>query len=116
MSSPPSRYAAQVIRIYLECPDTPSSPSSADWLVAHNLEHQGLSLATIRLAIQVAILRRRERCSGNNLPPIRSLAYFRTVALNLTSDEKDPAYAEYVELRYHSVLGQSPAEPENRAP
>ena len=37
-------------------------------------------------------------------PPIRSLAYFRTVALNLTLEERDPAYAEYVHRLYDQLL------------
>lgn len=106
-------FVARVICLYLEDPHTPEVPSSADWHIAHDLYDRGIPLDTVRLAFQLAFLRRHIRTSTDPLPPIRSLAYFRTVALNLSPDERDPAYASYVDDLYHRLI--APPTPENRA-
>jgi hypothetical protein len=109
-------FAARVIRLYLDDPDTPDMPSSSDWDIARDLAERGISFDTIRLAFQLAFIRRRNPASDTPLPPIRSLAYFRTVALNLTADEQHPAYVEYVQRLYEKLCPPKPtACPENRA-
>jgi hypothetical protein len=108
-------FVARVIGLYLEDPDTPQVPSSADWDIAHDLYDRGIPLETVRLAFQIAFVRRRARTSAAPLPPIRSLAYFRTVALNLTPDERDPAYTEYVD-DLHRRLTSPPAPPTSLHP
>jgi hypothetical protein len=107
-------FVARVICLYLEHPDTPEVPSSADWDIAHDLYDRGIPLDTLRLAFQLAFVRRRARASADPLPPIRSLAYFRAVALNLTPDEQDTAYADYIDDRYRRLI--SPVTDQNRGP
>ena len=99
MTATPYGYAARLVRLYLESPDTPATPSSADWETARELSDR-IPLETMDLAIKIAFVRRRLRASQQPLPTIRSLSYFRTVALNLTPEEREPAYAEYIDTLY----------------
>ena len=46
--------------------------------------------------------------SDTYLPPIRSLAYFRAVALNLSPQERDPAYFDYVWSLYEQLRAPHP--------
>lgn len=99
-----SAFVAEVVRLFLDDPDTPLVPSSADWDIAGSLFDQRIPIETVRLAFKLAFLRRRLRTSDQPLAPIRSLAYFKTVALNLTDEESDPAYAGYIDDLYQRLL------------
>ena len=103
MNDEQSSFAARVIRLYLDDPDTPDLPSSADWDIARSLVDWGISFDTIHLAFRLAFIRRMKSTSDTNLPPIRSLAYFRAVALNLSPQERDPAYLDYVRRLYQKL-------------
>jgi hypothetical protein len=103
-----STYLARVVRLYLDDPDTPTVPSKADWNIAADLFARNVPLEHIRLAFKLALIRRRVRSEKTPLPPIRSLAYFRAVALNLSEEETEPAFAEYVDRLYDQVQ-QNPA-------
>ena len=108
MSDEQSSFAARVIRLYLESPDTPDMPTSADWDIARSLVDWGISFETIQLAFQLAFIRRNRTSSDTDLPPIRSLAYFRAVALNLTPQERDPSYFDYVRRLYEQLRASEP--------
>ncbi len=71
-------------------------PSPADRDIANGLADRGISFDTIGLAFQLAFIRSRNAASDKPLLPIRSLACFRAVALNLTPEELDPENAGYV--------------------
>ncbi len=103
-----SSYVARVVRLYLDDPDTPAVPSSADWEIAADLFERNVQLEAIRLAFKLALIRRRRRSSNDPLPPIRSLAYFRAVALNLSAEETEPVFVEYIDRLYDQLL-QNPA-------
>ena len=103
-----SSYVALVVRLYLDDPDTPAVPSSADWEIAADLFDRNVPIDAIRLAFKLALIRRRHRSSNEPLSPIRSLAYFRAVALNLSAEETEPAFVEYIDLLYDK-LQQNPA-------
>jgi hypothetical protein len=96
-------YVARIVRLYLDDPDTPAVPSTADWDIAADLFARNVPLEIIRLAFKLALIRRR-RSSNKPLPPIRSLAYFRAVALNLSAEETEPAYTEYIDQLYDQLL------------
>jgi hypothetical protein len=98
-----SSYIARVVRLYLDDPDTPAVPSKVDWDIARDLFDRGVPLETICLAFKLALIRRC-RSTMKPLPPIRSLAYFRAVALNLSPEETEPDYVEYVDRLYDQVL------------
>ena len=115
MRNDQSSFAARVIRLYLDDPGTPDMPTTADWDIAHDLAERGIPFATIQLAFRLAFIRRQRPATGTPHPPIRSLAYFRTVALNLTRDEQDPQYAEYIHRLYEQLRPSKPTTcPENR--
>ena len=103
MTASRSAYVARVVRLYLDDPDTPAVPSKADWDIAADLFERNVPLETIRLAFKLALIRRR-RSSNKPLPPIRSLAYFRAVALNLSAEETETDYVEYIDRLYDNVL------------
>jgi hypothetical protein len=107
-------FAARVICLYLDDPDTPDMPSSSDWDIARGIAERGISFDTIQLAFQLAFIRRRRPTSDTYFPPIRSLAYFRTVALNLTAEEQNPAYVEYIRGLYQRLRASPPNAPKNR--
>jgi len=102
-----SAYVARVVRLYLDDPDTPAVPNTANWEIAADLFERNIPLETIRLAFKLALIRRR-RSTNTPLPPIRSLAYFRAVALNLSAEETEPDYVEYVDRLYEQVLQDPP--------
>jgi hypothetical protein len=115
MSEDLASFAARVICLYLDDPDTPDMPSSSDWDIARGLAEHGTCFDTIQLAFQLAFIRRRNPAFDTPFPPIRSLAYFRTVALNLTAEEQHPAYVEYVHRLYEHLRASLPSAPRNRA-
>ena len=111
MSIARSAYVAQVIKLFLDDPDTPSMPSSADWQVAAALFERRVPLAKLRLAFQLAFLRRHLRNPAEGpLPPVRSLAYFRRVVDNLSEDETHPVYADYIASTYQRIRQDQPRE------
>ncbi len=107
MTDSRTSYIARVVRLYLDDPDTPVVPSPADWEIAADLFDRNVPIETIRLAFKLALIRRR-LSSSNLLPPIRSLAYFRAVAINLSAEETQPGYVEYVDHLYDQVLQNLP--------
>jgi hypothetical protein len=103
---PRQSYLREVIRLYLQAPDTPSRAARSDWAVAADLFARNVPLTAIAQAIRIASLRRRLR-EGTPLPPIGSLAYFRRVLEQLAPDELDPDYAAYVISSYQQLLDGS---------
>jgi hypothetical protein len=99
-----SAYLAGIVRLYLDDPDTPVVPSSADWDIAADLYNRGVPMENVCIAFKIAFIRRHQRSSPKLLPPIRSLAYFRTVTINLTVEETEPAYVEYIDRLYTRLL------------
>ena len=108
MNHDQASFAARVISLYLDDPDTPQLPTPSDWDIAHGLFSNGVPLETIQLAFWLAYVRRRKSTNAD-LPPIRSLAYFRTVALNLTPEEQDPTFVEHVRRLYQQLRTVTPA-------
>jgi len=91
-----SAYAAGIVRLYLNDPDTPIVPTTTDWDIAADLFNRGIPLEKVAFAFKIVFIRRRQR----SLPPILSLAYFRTVALNLTVEETQTPYMDYIDHLY----------------
>lgn len=92
-------YLAALLDLYLDAPDTPTRASRSDRRIARDLYREGVSLDHIAHAIRVATLRRR----GGSHPPIRSLAYYRTVLQRLSDDELKADYVGYVRHAYSNL-------------
>ena len=114
-------YLAELLRLYIEAPDTPSRPSRRDWTLAGHLYRQGVRLDHLAHAIRLATLRRRFGQQSQH-QAIHSLAYYRTVLHRLTDDELDIAYVSYVQRRYQRLCLDSQSDtqtadskPESRA-
>ena len=52
MTAARSAYVAEVIRLYLDDPETPLVPTSADWDIAGSLFDQHVPLEIVRLAFK----------------------------------------------------------------
>lgn len=102
LADPRRHYLREALRLYLQAPDTPDRPSRADWAVAADFHRRAVPLETLAHAIRLASLRRRLRNLGTP-QPITSLAYFRTVLEQLSPDELDPGYVDYVRYRYQPI-------------
>ena len=99
-------YLAEVIRLYLQAPDTPQKARRQDWAIAAHFYSQAIPIANVAHAIRIASLRRHLRDTEfGNLEPIHSLAYFRRVLDTLQPDALDPGYVQYVSLRYQMCFG-----------
>ena len=95
-------YLAELIRLYLDAPDTPPRPRRRDGAIAAQLYRSAVPIEELAHAIRLATLR---RCLGTDpLPRIHSLAYYRAVHRALTNDELDPQYVRYILLRHRSLL------------
>lgn len=108
------QYLAAVIRLYLEQPDTPHNASRNDWAIAGDLYRLGVEIGDLEHLFRLVDLRRR---TGDQPQPIRSLAYYRAALRLLTSDEKEPGYVRYIELRHRRLRRQcSSRETATRSP
>ena len=93
-----------LLEAYLRAPDTPHRATRADRAIAAQLHSEGVPLDRLLHAIRLATLRRRLTAAP---PPIRSLAYYRAVALALTTEELDPHYVSYVYRRHRQLVAHT---------
>ena len=91
-------YLEQVIRLYIEAPDTPDRPTKNDWEIAGDLFRRSIRLEHLAHAIRIATLRRS--LDGQPRESVHSLAYYRAVLNGLDHDALDPGYIDYVRYRY----------------
>ena len=108
-------YLAAVIQLYLEQPGAPPQASRQDWAVAQTLYALGVALPDFAHAVYLATLRRTHR-TGQPLPPVRGLAYYRRVFDQLSPEERDPGYVRYVADHYATLISQhAPSDRQNPA-
>lgn len=99
------QYQDEVIRLYLQLPDTPNAASRADRKVAAYLFDQGVPLERLAHAMRLATLRRHLRADdAPPHPPVRALAYYRHVLNHLADDELEHSYQAYVAYRYKELF------------
>lgn len=103
-------YRAQIIQLYLGLPDTPDDASLNDWAVAADLDRRNVPLETVVHALRLATLRRFTKEAGLSGGLVNSLAYYRRVIANLTSDELHEDYVAYVEDRFRRLTRPKPEE------
>lgn len=103
-------FAAAVLNLYLDLPDTPIRYNSSDQALAQRLHAQQVPLPVIEAAFLLASLRRLLR--PQELPPlprIRSLAYFQPVIDELLQQPLTDSYLHYLRLKLRSVSSNSSA-------
>lgn len=101
-------YIEEILRLFLEQPDTPATAKRSDWAVAADFYRQRIPLDLITFAIRLATVRRLQRDPDYGpLAPIRSLAYYRTVLDSLNPDDLDPDYVCLINQRHSQILARS---------
>ena len=102
-------YAAAVLMLYVDLPDTPLRPSAADHCLARRFHEQGIPVSLVESALLLATLRRLIRpASLPPLPPIRSLAYFQPVIDELQQQPLPEGYLDYLRLKLQQATKQTP--------
>jgi hypothetical protein len=98
-------YVASVAALYAELPDTPSCASASDQWLARRLFDEGVPLRIVEMALLLGSLRRLARPTGApTLQPIRSLAYFRPVVVELQSQQVPDGYHDYLRLKLNKTI------------
>lgn len=102
-------YAAAVLLLYVDLPDTPLRASLQDERQARRLHERGVPLRVVEAALLLASLRRMVRPADvPPLPPIRSLAYFQPVIEELLAHPVPDNYLEYLRLKLRRMAGEQP--------
>lgn len=111
--SDPVSYAAAVLILYVELPETPLRASVQDQWQARRLCDRSVPLRVVESALLLASLRRLVRpADGPPLSPIRSLAYFLPVIDELLSHPAPDNYLEYLRLKLRRLAGEEGASAE----
>jgi hypothetical protein len=101
-------YAAAVLMLYVDLPDTPLRPSARDHWLAKRFHEQGIPVSLVESALLLATLRRLIRPAGlPPLPPIRSLAYFQPVIEELQQQPLPEGYLDYLRLKLQKATQQT---------
>jgi hypothetical protein len=103
-------YVAAVLMLYLDLPDTPLRASAQDQGLARQLQEQGVPLALVESALLLGSLRRLFRSAHlPPLTPIRSLAYFQPVIMELQRNPLPDGYRDYLRLKLRMASKDWPA-------
>lgn len=91
------RYVTDLLRSYLDLPDTPTRARTADRVLARSLFTQAVPLELVRAAFVLACARRTSRSAlAPPLGPVRSLHYFMPVIEELRLSPLDPGYIRHL--------------------
>jgi hypothetical protein len=105
--SPDADYLDSVINFYIQMPDTPDKPSQNDRITAADFLASGVTLKTVKDALMLASVRRRARPDdATPLPPVRSLAYFKSVILELDSAPLPDEYQLYLRDKLRRLVAK----------
>lgn len=85
-------FEREILAAWRRLPCTRGHPPGTDHALLRSLYQSGLSLSLILAAFRLASARR-----SSDLPPVRSIAYFRSVIDELQN--ADPAYIDYLIAR-----------------
>jgi len=103
-------YAAAVLAIYVDLPETPKRANAQDRWLARKLNEDGVPLPTVKSALLLASLRRRIRPEDlPPLPPIRSLAYFLPVIAEIQQQPLPDGYRDYLRIKLRDATNPTPA-------
>lgn len=104
-------YVAAVLTLYVDLPDTPLRASAQDQWLARRLHEEGVPLSLVESALLLASLRRLFRPTDlPPLPPIRSLAYFQPVILELRQNPLPDGYLDYLRLKLRNAANNPSAD------
>jgi hypothetical protein len=102
-------YVATLIMLYVDLPHTPLRPGPQDQSTARRLYCQGVPLSLVESALLLASLRRLLRDSDlPPLAPIRSLAYFHPVIVELQQQSLPAGYLDYLRLKFQKLAAPPP--------
>jgi hypothetical protein len=102
-------YLANVLRIYLEMPETPLRAGPNDRERAGDLYQRQVPLTIIESAFLLGSLRRLGRPPQSpRLSPIRSLAYFIPVIEELLANPFPEGYLDYLRHKLRKLSEQPP--------
>jgi len=101
-------YVADVLRLYLELPETPRKSSLNDKITAAALYERGIEMTTVESAFLLASIRRLGRTPDlPPLSPIRSLAYFLPVIQEILDKPVGDDYRIYLKMKIRSLCGSN---------
>jgi|SRR5579871_53007 len=103
-------YVADVLRLYLELPETPLRTAVQDQERARRWYDRGIPLPLAESALLLGSLRRLLRSTdAAPLSPIRSLAYFQPVLDELLSNPPQDGYLDYLRLKLRRLAAAKTA-------
>jgi len=101
-------YVADVLKLYLQLPETPSRTNPNDRKNATEWHKRGIKLSTVESALLLGSVRRLTRVPDMPpLSPIRSLAYFLPVIQELLDNPLPDDYMAYLRLKLRSLIRSS---------
>ena len=100
-------YVADVLRLYLDLPETPRKASLNDKITAIGLHERGIHMTTAESAFLLASVRRLGRSADLPLlSPIRSLAYFLPVIQEILDKPVNDDYLKYLRMKVRLLCGR----------
>lgn len=97
-------YAALVLSLYVELPETPHHANAQDQRQARRWFDAGIPLPLVETALVLGSLRRLERpTDAPSLGRIRSLAYFHPVIEELLQLPISPGYLDYLRSKLRAA-------------
>ena len=101
-----NNYVAEVLKLYLELPETPRKAGTNDRITAVGLWERGIPVSTLESALLLASVRRLGRSPDlPPLSPIRSLAYFLPVIQEILEKQVGDDYLKYLRMKVRSLCG-----------
>jgi len=100
-------FVADVLKLYLQLPETPRKANTNDKITAAGLYERGIQMPTVESAFLLASVRRLGRSPDlPPLSPIRSLAYFLPVVQEILEKQVDDDYLIYLRMKVRSLCGR----------
>ena len=101
-------YVAEVLKLYLELPETPCKAGTNDRITASGLWERGIPVTTVESAFLLASIRRLGRSPDlPPLSPIRSLAYFLPVIQEILEKQVNDDYLRYLRMKVRSLCSNN---------
>ena len=101
-------YVAEVLKLYLELPETPRKANTNDKITAAGLYERGIQMTTVESAFLLASVRRLGRSPDlPPLTPIRSLAYFLPVIQEILEKQVNDDYLKYLRMKVRSLCSRN---------